>query len=125
MLLPPNSRLRFSSRISKTSSPNSFGSRTPKALLANSSRSRRSTMRERSGLFTPTKHPVLSLAVQAEDFTTRREQSQFEILIRHIFYRFLHNELLTSDDDDETKRVMLISCAIAIPGMLVALFLFP
>ena len=70
------------------------------------------------------KHPVLSLAVQAEDFTTGREQSQFEILVRHIFYRFLHNELLTSDDD-ETKRVMQISCAIAVPGMLVALFLFP
>ena len=81
-------------------------------------------MRERSGLFAPPEHPVLSLAVQAEDQSDRREQSQFEILIRHIFYRFLHNELLTTDDD-ETKRVMLISCAIAVPGMLVALFLFP
>jgi hypothetical protein len=81
-------------------------------------------MRERFGLFAPPKHPVLSLAVQAEDTSPRREQSQFEILIRHIFYRFLHNELLTSDDD-ETKRVMQISCAIAVPGMLVALFLFP
>src|SRR5216683_2212628 len=124
MLLPPSSRLRFSSRISKASSPSSFGSRIPKALLANSSRSWRSTMRERSGLFAPPKHPVLSLAVQAEDLPSGREQSQFEILIRHIFHRFLHNELLTSDDD-ETKRVMLISCAIAVPGMLVALFLFP
>ena len=81
-------------------------------------------MRERSGLFAPPKHAVLSLAVQAEDQSERREQSQFEILVRHIFYRFLHNELLTSDDD-ETKRVMLISCTIAVPGMLVALFLFP
>jgi hypothetical protein len=81
-------------------------------------------MRERAGLFAPTEHPVLSLAVQAETFTAGREQSQFEILVRHIFYRFLHNELLTSDDD-ETKRVMQISCAIAVPGMLVALFLFP
>jgi hypothetical protein len=81
-------------------------------------------MRERSGLFAPPKHAVLSLAVQAEDQSERRQQSQFEILVRHIFYRFLHNELLTSDDD-ETKRVMLISCAIAVPGMLVALFLFP
>jgi hypothetical protein len=81
-------------------------------------------MRERFGLFTPPKHPVRSLAVQAEDFASGREQSQFEILVRHIFYRFLHNELLTSDDD-ETKRVMLISCAVAVPGMLVALFLFP
>jgi len=81
-------------------------------------------MRERSGLFAPTENPVLSLAVQAETFTAGREQSQFEILVRHVFHRFLHNELLTSDDD-ETKRVMQISCAIAVPGMLVALFLFP
>jgi hypothetical protein len=81
-------------------------------------------MHERFGLFAPPKHPVLSLAVQAEEFTRGREQSQFEILIRHIFYRFLHNELLSSDDD-ETKRVMQISSAIAVPGMLVALFLFP
>jgi hypothetical protein len=81
-------------------------------------------MRERAGLFAPTENPVLSLAVQAETFTAGREQSQFEILVRHIFYRFLHNELLSSEDD-ETKRVMQISCAIAVPGMLVALFLFP
>jgi hypothetical protein len=81
-------------------------------------------MRERYGLFSPPKHPVLSLAVQAEDCTIEREQSQFEVLVHHIFYRFLHNELLTSDDD-ETKRVMQVSCAIAVPGLLVALFLFP
>ena len=81
-------------------------------------------MRRRFGLFAPPKHPVLSLAVQAEDCIIEREQSQFEVLVHHIFYRFLHNELLTSDDD-ETKRVMQISCAIAVPGLLVALFLFP
>jgi hypothetical protein len=81
-------------------------------------------MPRRIGLFAPPKHPVLSLAVQAEDCIIEREQSQFEVLVRHIFYRFLHNELLTSDDD-ETKRVMQISCAIAVPGLLVALFLFP
>lgn len=92
--------------------------------LVNSWKSWRSAMRERSGLFISPKNPVLSLAVQAEEFTIGREQSQFEILVRHIFYRFLHNELLTSDDD-ETKRVMQISCAVAVPGLLVALFLFP
>jgi hypothetical protein len=81
-------------------------------------------MRERSGIFAPPRHPVLSLAVQAEDSNPAREQTQFEILVRHIFHRFLHNELLSSDDD-ETKRVMQISCAIAVPGLLVALFLFP
>jgi hypothetical protein len=93
-------------------------------LPANWSTSWRSTMPERSGLFTAPKHAVLSLAVQAEGRSDQRKQGQFEILVRHIFYRFLHNELLTSDDD-ETKRVMLISCAVAVPGMLVALFLFP
>ena len=61
-------------------------------------------MRERCGLFAPSKHAVLSLAVQAEDQSDRREQGQFEILVRHIFYRFLHNELLTCDDD-ETRLV--------------------
>jgi hypothetical protein len=81
-------------------------------------------MRERLGLFAPPKHPVLSLGVQAETVAIEREKNQFEILVRHLFYRFLHNELLTSDDD-ETKRVMQISCAIALPGLLVALFLFP
>ncbi len=81
-------------------------------------------MLERAGLFAPPRHPVLSLAVQAESVTAGRQQSQFEILVRHLFYRFLHNELLTSDDD-ETKRVMQISCAVAVPGLLVALFLFP
>jgi hypothetical protein len=81
-------------------------------------------MREQPGIFAPPRHPVLSLAVRAEDSAAAREQTQFEILVRHIFYRFLHNELLNSDDD-ETKRVMQISCAIAVPGLLVALFLFP
>jgi hypothetical protein len=81
-------------------------------------------MHNRVGLFAPPKHPVLSLTVQAEAIPLERQQSQFEILVRHIFHRFLHNELLSSEDD-ETKRVLQISSAIAVPGLLVALFLFP
>ncbi len=81
-------------------------------------------MRNRVGLLPPPEHPVLSLAVQAQAIAIERKQSQFEILARHIFYRFLHNELLSSEDD-ETKRVLQISSAIAVPGLLVALFLFP
>src|SRR5271170_4280556 len=83
----------------------------------------RSTMSERLGLFRPPKHPVLSLGAQAEPVAAIREQTQFEVLVRHLLHRFFHNELLTSDD--ETKRVMQISYAVALPGLLVALFLFP
>jgi hypothetical protein len=80
-------------------------------------------MSERLGLFAPPKHPVLSLVVQAEPVTAIRERSQFEILVRHILNRFFNNELLASDD--ETKRVMQIACAVALPTLLVSLFLFP
>jgi hypothetical protein len=80
-------------------------------------------MSDRLGLFRPPRHPVLSLGAQAEPAAAQREQSQFEVLVRHLLYRFFHNELLASDD--ETKRVMQISYAVALPGMVVALFLFP
>ena len=91
--------------------------------LVSSSTSWRSTMSERLGLFPAAKIPVLSLGVQAEAVAAHRQQSQFEVLVRHLLYRFFHNELLASDD--ETKRVMQISYAVALPGLLVALFLFP
>ena len=77
----------------------------------------------RFNLFAAPKHPVLSFAAHAHDATPERQQTQFEVLVRHLLYRFFHNELLASDD--ETKRVMQISYAVALPGLLVALFLFP
>jgi hypothetical protein len=80
-------------------------------------------MAERTGLFSTPNHPVQSLAVQANAVTARREQTQFEVLVRHLLHRFFHNELLSSDD--ETRRVMLLSWVAALPGLLVALFLFP
>jgi hypothetical protein len=80
-------------------------------------------MFERSSLFSSSNHPVQSLAVQANSAIGRREQTQFQALVRHLLHRFFHNELLAPDD--ETKRVMLISYAAALPGLLVALFLFP
>jgi hypothetical protein len=52
-----------------------------------------------------------------------RVQSRFEVLVRHILHRFFHNELLASDD--ETKRVMQIAAAVALPTLIVSLFLFP
>src|ERR1700722_15375633 len=80
-------------------------------------------MSERLGLFAPPKHPVLSLSVQEQSAPPQREQTQFEVLVRHILSRFFNNELLASDD--ETKRVMQIACAVALPTLIVSLFLFP
>jgi hypothetical protein len=80
-------------------------------------------MSNRLGLFNPPKHAVLSLAVQAEPIAAPRERSEFEILVRHILNRFFNNELLASDD--ETKRVMQIAGAVALPTLIVSLFLFP
>jgi hypothetical protein len=80
-------------------------------------------MSERHGLFASPRHPVLSLAVQAETTIPGRLQSRFEVLVRHILHRFFNNELLASDD--ETRRVMQIACAVALPTLIVSLFLFP
>jgi hypothetical protein len=75
-----------------------------------------------ASLFRP-KYAVLSLNAQAQSATPARERSQFEVLVRHLLYRFFHNELLASDD--ETRRIMLISYVFALPTLLVSLFLFP
>jgi hypothetical protein len=80
-------------------------------------------MSNRLGLFTAPKYSVLSLNVQAQSAIARRDQSQFEVLVRHILSRFFNNELLSSED--ETKRVMQIACAIALPTLIVSLFLYP
>ncbi|MGH9597585.1 MAG: hypothetical protein ACRD3K_12380 [Edaphobacter sp.] len=80
-------------------------------------------MSERLGLFAPPKHPVLSLGVQAQTIVSTRHRSETEVLVRHLLDRFFNNELLASDD--ETKRVMQIACAVALPTLIVSLFLFP
>jgi hypothetical protein len=74
-------------------------------------------------LFGPPRHPVLSLSVHALPTAAPREQPRFEVLVRHLLYRFFHNELLASDD--ETKRILQIAYAVALPGLLLAMFLFP
>jgi hypothetical protein len=76
-----------------------------------------------AGLFAGPENPVQSLAVQAQAVTVQRRQSQFGVLVGHLLHRFFHNELLASDE--ETKRVMLVAYAAALPGLLVAMFLFP
>ena len=68
-------------------------------------------------------HVVLSLEVQAHLPNNKREQIRFEVLVRHIFERFLNNELMSSDG--ESKRAIMLAYAIAWFGMIVALFLTP
>jgi len=79
-------------------------------------------MPERNGIFASTKPAVLSLAAQSTPIV-RRPQSQFEVLVRHLLYRFFHNELLSSDD--ETKRVLQVGYFVTLPTLLVSLYLFP
>ncbi|MEI9978106.1 MAG: hypothetical protein WDN23_03765 [Edaphobacter sp.] len=80
-------------------------------------------MSNRAGLFAAPEHPVESLGVHAEAVTPQRRQNQFGVLVAHLLHRFFHNELLATDD--ETKRVMVIGYAAALPGLLVSMFLFP
>ncbi len=79
-------------------------------------------MPSHDGLFASTKPAVLSLSAQSTP-TVRRPQSQFEVLVRHLLYRFFHNELLSSDD--ETKRVLQVGYFVALPTLLVSMFLYP
>ena len=79
-------------------------------------------MSDRPGLFAAPRHTLLSLNVPIESSSRERDRSQFEVLVRHLIYRFFHNELLASDD--ETKRVMLVSYTAALPSFVLTLFLY-
>ena len=76
-------------------------------------------------IFAPPEFPVLSLEVQAHlPVVEAQEQSQFRLLIRHFLERFFNNDMVSADG--ETKaRLLQVVYAIALPGMVVALFLFP
>ena len=76
-------------------------------------------------IFAPPEFPVLSLEVQAHlPVVEAQEQSQFRLLIRHFLERFFNNDMVSADG--ETKaRLFQVVYAIALPGMVVALFLFP
>ena len=74
-----------------------------------------------SSLRTP-EHAVLSLQVQAEMSRDDRERGRFEVLVRHLLDRFFNNELMSTDG--ETTRAVQAGYMIALPGLLVALFLF-
>ena len=76
-------------------------------------------------IFAPPEFPVLSLEVRAQlPVVDARERSQFHLLVRHSLERFFNNDMVSADG--ETKaRFLQVVYAIALPGMVVALFLFP
>jgi hypothetical protein len=84
-------------------------------------------MLKRLQFFSEPKHPVLSLAVQASIYTDEQPQrTQFQVLLRHFLSRFFNSETSDGDGDAQTKaRVLQIAYAIALPGLCVAIFLFP
>jgi hypothetical protein len=76
-------------------------------------------------LFASPEFPVLSLEVQAQmPAAATHERSQFHLLVRHFLERFFNNDMV-SVDGDAKARFLQVVYAIALPAMVVALFLFP
>ena len=76
-------------------------------------------------VFAPPKHPVQSLAVQASIYTDAQPQrTQFQVLLRHFLTRFFNNET-TANEYQAKARVLQIAYAIGLPGICVAIYLFP
>src|SRR5271170_6681338 len=74
-------------------------------------------------ILAPPEHAVHSLAVQAQMVQTVKEQSRFERLVRHFLNSFLNNEMVSSDGEAKA-HLLQIGYAIALPQLIVALFLF-
>jgi hypothetical protein len=76
-------------------------------------------------ILAPPEFPVLSLGVQAQmPLAEAQERTQFHLLVRHFLERFFNNEMVSADGDSKA-RLLQVVYAMALPGMVVALFLFP
>ena len=114
--------LPANSPISRASSPSSSSSRTPRVSPANSSTSWRWPMPEQAATSSAQTPAVLSLSVQAE---TRHPRPRAD-LVRGPRPSSSSPASFTTNSSPpttETKRVMIVSYAVALPGLLVALFL--
>jgi hypothetical protein len=68
---------------------------------------------------------VLSLQVLAHHPQEEPEQAtQFGTLLRHFLERFFTNEMASAEGDSKTRLVQ-VACAMGVPGMVVALYLYP
>jgi hypothetical protein len=76
-------------------------------------------------IFAPPEFPVLSLEVRAQmPPEDARERTQFHLLVRHFLERFFNNDMVSADGDAKARFLQVVY-AIALPAMVVALFLFP
>jgi len=76
-------------------------------------------------IFSPPENPVLSLEVQARVIPKEvLQMNRFVVLVRHFFDRFFDNPM-TSLEGEIGVRVIQVMCAIAVPGLMVALSLIP
>jgi len=75
--------------------------------------------------FDPPKHPVLSLGVQAGLYADAQpERTQFQTLVRHFLDRFFAGP--SANPEGQAKsRLLQIAYALALPGVCVAIYLFP
>lgn len=78
-----------------------------------------------SSLAKPTEPAVLSLEVLARDAASEVEEqpTQFRVLVRHFLECFFRNEVVSSEVDAKTRLVQA-ACAIGVPGLVIALYLY-
>ena len=71
------------------------------------------------------KEEVLSLEVLARAAPEAdRQERQFRVLVRHFLERFFTDELASAEGDAKTRLVQ-VACALGIPGLVMALYLYP
>ncbi len=67
---------------------------------------------------------MLSLDILARrPAVAAKEPTQFSVLVRHFLERFFTNELASADGDAKTRLVQ-VACAMGIPGLVLALYLY-
>jgi hypothetical protein len=69
---------------------------------------------------------VLSLGVLAQkaEAEPHEEPTQFRVLVRHFLERFFTSEMASAEGDAKTRLVQ-VACALGIPGLMVAMYLYP
>ncbi len=76
-------------------------------------------------IFAPPEHAVLSLEVQAGMARAEPEKrEQFGVLVRLFLDRFFNNEMVSAEVEARA-RLIQIACAIGLPGLFLAMYLFP
>lgn len=72
----------------------------------------------------PSRETVLSLEVLARSAPGDTQQTtQFATLVRHFLDRFFTGEMASADGDAKTRLVQAV-CAIGVPGLVIALYLY-